>query len=795
MNSSSPADALRRRDEGGIGAPVLRKEDARFLTGRGRFVADLVFAGELHAVFVRSPHAHARIERIDAKTARRMPGVVAIFTGADMAADGVGAIRSLWPLKMPDGRMMNEPPRWALARGTVRHVGEAVAVVIAESRDAAADASERIEIDYAPLDVVTSARDALGSKAPQLHPEAPGNLCFRWSRGDAAAAEAAFARAARVVQIDLVNHRIAGAAIEPRAVIGIPQADGFTLYAATQVPHHVRRLVTEQLGIPEGAIRVISPDVGGGFGYKGKHYPEETAVAWAARRLGRPVKWVASRNESFLSDNQARDHATHAELALGADGEFLGLKVSTIANLGAYVSTVGAAIPSAIYSALLAGLYRTPAIHVEVTGVFTNTLPTDAYRGAGRPEACYVLERLADRAARALGLDRAEIRRRNFIPRAAMPYKTPIGPTYDSGDFPAIFEQALAASDYAGFAARRRESEARGKRRGIGLACYLESSGVAPSRLAGMMGARAGFFESAEIKVEPDGGVRASLGTHNHGQGHATSFAQILSDRLGVPLAKIEIVEGDTAAVPYGTGTFGSRSIAVGGSALDRAAMKIVAKGKKIAAHLLEAAEGDIEFAKGAFRVAGTDRVLAFAEVARAAYVPHNYPLETLEPGLVESAFYDPPNFAFSNGAHVCETEIDPDTGIVRILRYTAVDDVGTVINPIIVEGQVQGGLAQGIGQALLERCVYDDGQLLSASFLDYAMPRADDLPNFVSRFDQRQPCTHNPLGAKGCGESGTIGAPAAVVSAVLDALGLDDIEMPLTPERVWRAMRAARRP
>jgi carbon-monoxide dehydrogenase large subunit len=776
---------------------VLRKEDARFLTGRGRFVADLVFPGELHCAFVRSPHAHARIRGIDGKAAQRMPGVAAIFTGADMELDKIGPMRSLWPLKMADGRMMAEPPRWALARGAVRHVGEAVAIVIAESREAAADAAERVEVDYAPLAAVTSAREALGAKAPQLHREAPGNLCFRWTRGDAAAVEAAFARAAHVAKIDLVNHRIAGAAIEPRSVIGVPEASGFTLYAATQVPHHVRRLVTEQLGIPEGAIRVVSPDVGGGFGYKGKHYPEETVVTWVARRLGRPVKWIAGRNESFLSDNQARDHVTRAELALGADGAFLGLKVSTVANLGAYVSTVGAAIPSAIYSALLAGLYRTPAIHIEVVGVFTNTLPTDAYRGAGRPEACYVLERLADRAARELGFDRAEIRRRNLIPRAAMPYKTPIGPTYDSGDFPAIFAQALAASDYAGFAGRRDAARARGCLAGIGLACYLESSGVAPSRLAGIMGARAGFFEAAEIRVEPDGGVRALLGTHNHGQGHATSFAQILSDRLGVPLAKIDIVEGDTAAVPYGTGTFGSRSIAVGGSALDRAAMKVVAKGRKIAAHLLEAAEGDIEFARGAFRVAGTDRALAFAEVARAAYIPHNYPLEKLEPGLVESAFYDPPNFAFSNGAHVCEIEIDPDTGIVRIGRYTAVDDVGTVINPIIVEGQVHGGLAQGIGQALLERCVYDDGQLLSASFLDYAMPRADDLPNFVSRFDQRQPCTHNPLGAKGCGESGTIGAPAAVVSAVLDALaplGVGDIEMPLTPERVWRAMKAARR-
>jgi carbon-monoxide dehydrogenase large subunit len=788
---TSEAQSVPRIHEG-IGAPVLRVEDDRLLRGRGRFVADLAIPGALHCVFLRSPHAHARIERIEIAPAQRMPGVAAILTGADMAADGVGPMKTLWPLRMADGRTMNEPPRWALARGAVRHVGEAVAAVFAESHAEAADAAERIVVEFEPLAAATSARAALAADAPQLHREAPANLCFRWTRGDAGAVAEAFARAAHVTTIDLVNHRIAGAALEPRALAALPEP--FTLYAATQVPHHVRRLVTEQLGLPEGALRVVAPDVGGGFGYKGKHYPEETVLAWAARKLGRPARWTASRNESFLSDNQARDHATHAELALDRDGHFLGLRVETIANLGAYVSTVGAAIPSAIYSALLAGLYRTPAIHVEVTGVFTNTLPTDAYRGAGRPEACYVLERLADRAARALGLDRAELRRRNFIPKAAMPYKTPIGPTYDCGDFPGIFATALAAADYEGFAARRREAAARGALRGIGLACYLESSGVAPSRLAGALGARAGFFESAEIRVEPDGGLRAYLGTHNHGQGHATTFAQILSDRLGVPLAKIEIVEGDTAAVPYGTGTFGSRSIAVGGSALDRAAMKIVAKGRKIAAHLLEAAESDVEFARGVFRVAGTDRALAFAEVARAAYVPHNYPLESLEPGLNESAFYDPPNFAFSNGAHVCEAEIDRDTGVVRLVRYTAVDDVGTVINPIIVEGQVQGGLAQGIGQALLERCAYDaEGQLLSASFLDYAMPRADDLPNFATSFDQSQPCTHNPLGAKGCGESGTIGAPAAVASAVLDALaplGVDDVEMPLTPERIWRALR-----
>jgi aerobic carbon-monoxide dehydrogenase large subunit len=627
-------------------------------------------------------------------------------------------------------------------------------------------------------------------------------VCFRWTRGDEAAVRDAFARAAHVVAVDLVNQRLAGCAVEPRALLAAPEpaADGLTLYAATQVPHHVRRLVTTQLGMPEGRLRVVAPDVGGGFGYKGKHYPEETVLAWAARRLGRPVKWVAGRTESFVSDYQGRDHVTRAELALDADGRFLGLRVETLADLGAYVSTFGAAIPSAIYSALLAGVYRTPAIHVRVTGVFTNTVPTDAYRGAGRPEACYVLERLADRAAAALGLDRAEIRRRNLVPAAAMPYRTPIGPTYDCGDFPAMLDRALEVSLYAAFAARRAAAAARGRLRGIGLACYVESSGVAPSRLAGMLGARAGFFESAEVRVDPDGGVQARLGTASQGQGHATTFAQILSDRLGVPLSRIEIVEGDTALVPFGTGTFGSRSIAVGGSALDRAATKVVAKATRIAAHLLEASPKDVELRHGAFRVVGTDRQVPLAAVARAAHVPHDYPLEELEPGLQETAFYDPPNFAFSNGAHVAEVEVDPETGAVEVAGYWVVDDVGTVINPVIVEGQVHGGLAQGIGQALLERCVYEaaGGQLLSGSFMDYALPRADSLPSFVTEVDERHPCTHNPLGAKGCGESGAIGAPAAVVGALLDALGplgVTDLEMPATPARVWAAIRAARTP
>jgi carbon-monoxide dehydrogenase large subunit len=749
---------------------------------------------------VRSPHAHARVVRFDAARSTTMAGVAAVLTGADMAADRVGPMTTLWPIRSSDGRPLAEPPRWALARERVRHVGEPVALVVAETLAQALDAAEAVEVTYESLPVVVDARAALADDAPRLHDAAPGNVCFRWECGDAAAVQRAFAAAAHITRLDLVNNRLIGGAIEPRAALADPTGHKLTLYSSTQVPHHIRRFVAEQLGIAENSVRVVAPDVGGGFGYKGKHHPEEIVLAWAARRLRRPLKWVASRSESFISDNQGRDHLTHAELALDAEGNFLGLRVETVANLGAYVSTFGAAIPSAIYSALLAGVYRTPAIHVQSTGVFTNTLPTDAYRGAGRPEACYVLERLVDRAAHELGTGRAVIRRRNLVPAGAMPYKTPIGPTYDCGDFPRVFFRALAMAEYMGFAERREVAARAGRLRGLGMACYVESSGVAPSRFAAALGARAGFFEAATIRVQPDGGIQALLGTHNHGQGHATTLAQILSSRLGVPLARIEIVEGDTDQVPFGTGTFGSRSIAVGGSALDRAAMKIVAKGRLIAAHLLEATAEDIAFADGWFAVAGTDRRVHFDAVARAAYVPANYPLDTLEPGLQETAVYDPPAFAFSNGAHVCELEVDRETGAIRLIGYWACDDVGTVINPMIVEGQIHGGVAQGLGQALAEHCVYDPagGQLLSGSFMDYALPRAGDLPFMESQFDMSQPCTHNPLGAKGCGEAGAIAAPAAIVGAVLDALaplGVTDLDMPLTPERVWRAMRAAAGP
>jgi aerobic carbon-monoxide dehydrogenase large subunit len=767
------------------------------LRGGGRFVADIAVPGELHCVIVRSPHAHAHIRAIDAAPAARMPGIVAVLTGADMAADGVGRMAPLWAVRSADGRPMAEPPRWALARNTVRHVGEPIAAVIAETREQAADAAEAVAIDFAPLPALTDARAALAPGAVQLHEAAPGNVCFRWERGDDAATRQAFASAAHVVRLDLVSNRLIGAAIEPRAVLATTgdAGDKLTLYCATQVPHHIRRAVAEQLGVPQNSIRLIAPDVGGGFGYKGKHYPEETIVAWAARRLRRSVKWIGTRSECFVSDNQGRDHLTHAQLALDAEGRFLGLRVDTLANIGAYVSTFGAAIPSAIYSALLAGVYRTPAIHVRSTGIFSNTLPTDAYRGAGRPEACYVLERLADQAALQLGIDRAEIRRRNLVSVEAMPYRTPIGPTYDCGNFAKVFERLLLIADYPGFAMRRTTARNNGKHRGFGMALFVESSGVAPSRFATSLGARAGFFEAATIRVQPDGSVQAMLGTHNHGQGHATTFAQIIASRLGVPMAQVEIVEGDTDQVPFGTGTFGSRSIAVGGSALDRAAVNIT-KGKQIAAHLLEAAPADIQFASGIFTVAGTDRSTTLREVARVAYIPGNYPAD-LEPGLADTAVYDPPAFAWSNGAHACEVEVDPDTGQVDVIGYWSVDDVGTVINPMIVEGQIHGGIGQGLGQALREHCTYDaSGQLLTGSFMDYAIPRAVDMPNVTSELDETQPCTHNPLGAKGCGEAGSIGAPAAIVGGVLDALrplGVRDIEMPLTPARVWAAINADR--
>ena len=584
--------------------------------------------------------------------------------------------------------------------------------------------------------------------------------------------------------------------MEPRAYIGeFDRGTGdYTLYTTSQNPHAIRLLMGAfVLHQPEHKLRVVAPDVGGGFGSKIYHYAEEAAVTWAAGQLGRPVKWVAERGESFISDAQGRDHVSHAELALDKDGKFLGLRVATLANLGAYLSTFAAAVPTYLYATLLAGTYTTPAIYAEVKGVFTNTVPVDAYRGAGRPEASYLVERIVDQAAREMKLDRVELRRRNFIAKDAYPYQTPVALAYDSGDYFTTLDMALKDSDYGGFEQRRAAAARQGKLRGLGIASYIEACGVAPSAVAGALGARAGLYEFGTIRVNPTGSITVLTGSHSHGQGHETTFAQLVSERLGVPIENIEVVHGDTAKTPFGMGTYGSRSLPVGGSALVKALDKVVNKGRKIAAHLLEAAEADIEFKDGKFTVAGTDRSKAFGEIAFAAYVPHNYPHDELEPGLDETAYYDPKNFTFPSGTHICEVEIDTDTGEVRIVKFVAADDFGRIVNPMIVEGQVHGGLAQGIGQALLEDCLYDrdSGQLLTGSYMDYCMPRADNLPSF-SVATHGTMCTHNPLGVKGCGEAGAIGAPGAVMNAVLDALaplGVLTLDMPATPEKIWRAM------
>lgn len=782
----------------GIGAAVRRREDSRFLTGQGRYVDDFNRPGQLYAYIRRSDRPHARIRAIDTTAARTAPGVVAVYTGADLAAEGVGGLPCGWQIHNKDGTPMAEPPHPVLAIGKVRHIGDPVAVVIAESRAAAKDAAELIAIDFEDLPGVADVRAATAPGAPLVHDDVPGNVCYDWHIGDRAAVEAAFARAQHVVKLDLVNNRLIPNAMEPRAALAECDVNGhYTLYTTSQNPHVIRLLMGAfVLHIPEHRLRVVAPDVGGGFGSKIYHYAEEAIVTWAAGKLRRPVKWTAERSESFISDAQGRDHVSHAELALDEEGNFLALRVSTLANLGAYLSTFAPSVPTYLYATLLAGVYKTPAIYAEVKAVFTNTVPVDAYRGAGRPEAAYLLERLVDVAALETGIDRITLRRKNFIPPEAFPYQTPVALQYDSGNYEMTLREALKAADYEGFEARRAEARRRGKLRGIGISTYLEACGIAPSKVVGQLGARAGLYEVATIRVHPTGSVTVYTGAHSHGQGHETTFAQIVAEHLGVPYEQVEIVHGDTAQVPFGMGTYGSRSLAVGGSAMVRAMDKIIAKGKKIAAHLLEASADDIEFADGVFRVAGTDKTKTLAEVALAAYVPHNYPIEELEPGLEETAFYDPKNFTFPGGCHVCEVEIDPETGVTKVVNFVAVDDVGRVINPLIVEGQVQGGVAQGIGQALLEHAVYDEsGQLLSGSFMDYTMPRADNLPRITVGTESTM-CTHNPLGAKGCGEVGAIGSPPAVINAIVDALkefGVRHIDMPATPEKIWSVIEAHR--
>ena len=774
----------------GIGANVKRKEDFRFLTGQGHYTDDIDRPGQVHAYFVRSPHAHATIKKVDTADAAAAPGVIAVFTGADMAADNVGSLPCGWVVTDRHGEPHKAPPHFPLARDKVRYVGDHVAVVIAETYAQAKEAGEQVVVDYAELPANAGTGKALDSSAPLLHDEAPGNLCYDWTLGDEAEVDAAFAKAAHITKLDLVNNRLIPNAMEPRAAIGEYDGgtDSYTLYSTSQNPHLLKLILCAfVLGLSENKLRVIAPDVGGGFGSKIFCYAEETVCTWAAKKVRLPVKWTAERSESFSSDAHGRDHITHAQLAMDENGKFLGMKVETTANMGAYLSSFSTAVPTYLYATLLAGQYTTPVIFANVKAVFTNTAPVDAYRGAGRPEATYVVERLVEVAAREMKLDPAEIRRRNFIQPDQFPYQTPVALQYDIGNYGQALDKALEMIDYDGFPARKAASEAKGMLRGIGFSAYIEACGIAPSAVVGSLGAGVGLWESAQVRFNATGSVSIFTGTHSHGQGHETTFSQLVSETLGVPIENVEIVHGDTGSIPMGMGTYGSRSLAVGGSAIAKACDKIIEKSKKIAAHLMEASVEDVEFDKGTFRVAGTDKEKSIAEIAFTAYVPHNYP-EGVEPGLDETAFYDPLNFTYPAGVHICEVEIDPSTGVTQIVDWVAVDDFGKVINPMVVEGQVHGGIAQGVGQALLENCVYDadSGQLLTGSYMDYCMPRADDLPSFRVGMTETA-CTHNPLGVKGCGEAGAIAAPPAIINAVTDALGILSMDMPATAEKVWR--------
>jgi aerobic carbon-monoxide dehydrogenase large subunit len=780
--------------QGFIGQSVERREDGRFLTGKGQYTDDITLQGQTYGFFLRSPHAHARIKKLDTAAAAQADGVLGIYTGEHFKA--VGGLPCGWLINNLDGTPMKEPKHPVLADGKVRYVGDRVALVVAESIEQAKAAALMIEVEYEELKPVVDTAKAFKAGS-SVHDEAPDNRCYSWGIGDKDGAEAALKSAAHVTTLSFRNNRLIPNAMEPRCANASydSNADNYTLYVSNQNPHVERLLMCAfVLGIPEHKMRVVAPDVGGGFGSKIYLYGEETALVWASKHIGRPIKWTCERGEAFLSDAHGRDHVTTAQLALDKDGRFLGLKAETTANLGAYLSTFSTCIPTILHATLLAGQYKTPKIWCQVDAVFTNTAPVDAYRGAGRPEATYLLERIVETAAHEMGIDPAEIRRRNFI--TEFPYASPVGLTYDTGDYNATMTRAIELADVAGFAARKQASEAKGLKRGLGYSAYIEACGIAPSSVAGALGARAGLFEAGEVRVHPTGKVTIFTGSHSHGQGHETTFAQVVADKLGIPLDDISIEHGDTAKVLFGMGTYGSRSLAVGGTAIIKAVDKIVAKGKKIAAHLMEAAESDIVFEGGEFKVAGTDKKVPFASVSLTAYVPHNFPHDKLEPGLNENAFYDPSNFTYPAGTYICEVEIDPATGHTRIDRMTACDDFGNVVNPMIVEGQVHGGLAQGIGQALLEHGVYDteSGQLLSGSFMDYAMPRADDLPSFTVETAKGTPCTHNPLGVKGCGEAGAIGSPPAVINAICHALGVKDVPMPATPHTVWQAARAAAR-
>ena len=769
----------------GIGQPVRRVEDRRFLTGQGRYLDDFSFEGQLHARVLRSPHAHAEIRGLDTATAAAVPGVLAVLTGDDVAADGLGDIPAGATVTGRDGKPNHVPPRPALAQGKVRFVGEPVALVVAESLQAARDAVELIMVDYADLPPVVATERALDLDAPQVHEGAPGNLCMDWEKGDKAATDAAFAQAAHVTTLDLVNNRVVVNPIEPRGCIGLwdATAESYTLYNAGQAVHGIARMLAGSvLKIPVEKLRVVSPDVGGGFGTKNFVYPEQALVLWAARRLGRPVKWISERTEGFVSDTQGRDHVMRAELALDAEYRFLALRIVTTANIGAYVSTFGAMIPTNPVAVVLGGVYDIPAIHYNVKGVFTHTVPVDAYRGAGRPEASYAIERLVDLAAAELGLDPAELRRRNFIRPEAMPYTTAVGSTLDCGEFERILDRALDLAEHDGFAARRAESESRGRRRGLGLACYFEATLGMPN-------------EKTEVRFDEDGGVTVLAGTMSNGQGHETTYAQILHERLGLDFDSIRFLQGDTGEIAVGGGHGGSRSMQLGGNALLAAADIIEEKARRLAAHHFESAPADIELSEGACRVVGTDLRITLPELAELARDPAKLP-EDMEPGLDATGSYEREANTFPNGCHVAEVEVDPETGKLELLAYKVVDDFGVLLNPLITAGQVHGGVVQGLGQALWEHTVFDpeSGQLLSGSFMDYCLPRADDLPSIDVVFEV-VPTETNPLGVKGCGEAGCIGALPAVINALVDALspyGIRHVDMPATPARIWRAIREA---
>ena len=781
-----------------IGRPVKRVEDKRFITGKGRYTDDIVLPGMLYAQIIRSHYAHAKIVSVDISTAEGMEGVVAIYTGKDIAEAGINGVPCGWQVDFKNGETMKEPPHPLLVADKTRYMGDSVAVVIAESKAQAKDAAEMVTIDYEPLEAVVNAKEAVEDGAPLVHDDIPNNMSFDWELGDREKTNQAMAKADHITTLEFINQRLIPNAIEPRCAIGDYDNtnDKYTLYTSSQNPHLIRLLMCAfVLGIPEHKVRVVSPDVGGGFGSKIFHYTEEALMTWCSRQLGKPVKWTAERSESFMTDCHGRDHVTKAQMGFDKEGKIIGLRVKTFANLGAYLSTFGPCVPTYLHGTLLQGLYTTPAIYVDVTGVFTHTTPVDAYRGAGRPEATYLLERLIDKAALEMDIDPAALRFRNFIPPfdgINQPgYQTQVALQYDSGNYEPVLKRAMEMVGYEALREEQAKARENGRLIGIGISTYIEACGIAPSAVVGSLGARAGLYESAQVRVQPTGKVSVYVGSHSHGQGHETTFAQIVADKLGIAMEDVDIVHGDSESVAFGMGTYGSRSLAVGGSAIMKGVEKVIEKGAKIAAHKLEVSEDDLEFAAGKWTVKGTSRSISFDDVALTAYVPHNYP-EGLEPGMDFANFYDPANFTYPFGAHIAVVEVDKETGKVALIKFAACDDVGNVINPMIVDGQIHGGLVQGIGQALFEGAIYDEsGQLINGSYMDYTMPRADDLPFFET--DRTvTPCPHNPLGVKGAGEAGTIGSTPAVVNAVVDALapyGIKDLEMPVTPEKVWKAI------